>query len=113
MTPEERYTRLENFLHALMEHRARQQELIDKHTQQIDKHTEQIDKHTVQIDKNTAGIRDLIVVTRTVLDSIQELREVQRKDHEQMKSAHAATEEKLNILVETVDRIIRRRDSHN
>jgi hypothetical protein len=81
-----------------------------------------IEKQNVQIEKNTAGIRDLIVVARTCLDSIQELRDVQREDHQlllenhqrvmaeidKLREAQAATDEKLNILIDTVDRIIRR-----
>ena len=50
-------------------------------------------------DKHNAAIRDLIVVGRTCLDSIKELRDAQ-----------ATTDEKLNILIETVDRIIRHRN---
>ena len=54
-----------------------------------------------QVEKNTAGIRDLILVSRTVLTSIQELRDAQ-----------AATDEKLNILIDTVERIIRRENGN-
>jgi septal ring factor EnvC (AmiA/AmiB activator) len=107
MTPEERFTKMENLLQAMMEHQAKQQEQIDKHSEQIqkhaeliEKHTEQIQKHSEQIEKQNAGIRDLIVVSRTVLDSVQELRDAQ-----------VATNGKLNILIDTVDRIVRQRES--
>jgi hypothetical protein len=110
MTPEERYTKMESLLQAMMEHQARQQE-------QVDKHTEQIKSQTAEIEKQNAGIRDLIVVSRTVLNSIQEFHEVQRKDHEEwsvqmkeLRDTQAATDEKLNILIDTVDRIVRRRN---
>ena len=46
--------------------------------------------------KHEAAIRDLIVVSRTTLTAISELREAQK-----------LTEDKLHILIETVDRIIR------
>src|SRR5437867_4242558 len=90
-----------------------------------------IEKLNQEIEKQNARIRELIVVSRTVrtsiqgLDgsiqglhgsiqelhgSIQELREVQRKDHEEwsaqmkdLRDAQAATDEKLNILIDTVD----------
>ena len=75
MTPEERLTRIEN-----------------------------------DIDKQNEGIRSLIVVAHTCLDSLQEFRDLQRKDHEQwtvqmneLREAQAATDEKLNILVEHED----------
>jgi len=89
MTPEERFDRIEL--------------IIEKQNQEIDKHN--------------AAIRDLIVVSRTVLTSIDGLREVQRTDHEEwsaqmkeLREAQAATDEKLNILIDTVDRIIRHRN---
>ena len=120
MTPEERFTRMENLLQAMMEHHARQQEAIDKHTEQIDKHSEQIDKQTVEIEKQNAGIKDLVIVSRTVLDSIQELDKARLKDREEwnaqmkdLRDAQAATDEKLHILIDTVDRIVRRRDGNS
>ncbi len=85
--------------------------------QRLDRIETIIEKQNQEIDKENAGIRDLIVVSRTVLTSIQELREVQAKDHEQwtvqmreLRDAQAATDEKLNILIDTVDRIIRHRN---
>jgi transketolase len=102
---------MENLLQTMMGHQSRQQE-------QIDKHTAQIEKQSAEIDKQNAGIRDLIVVSRTILNSIQEFKEVQRRDHDEwsaqmkaLRDAQAVTDEKLNILIDTVDRIIRRRDS--
>ena len=92
MTPEERFTKIENAIQALTEIQAR---------------------HETQIEKQNAGIRDLIVVSRTLMDShhamlssqrevtaqIQELREVQKH-----------TDETLNALIDTVDRMIRSRN---
>ena len=96
MTPEERFTKIENALQSLAERQAQHEELIAK---------------------NTAGIRDLVAVSRTIVDAqlrtnaqieatgaqikatdaqIKELREGQKE-----------TVEKLNALIETVDRIIR------
>jgi hypothetical protein len=85
MTPEERITKIENAIHSLVETQARNE---------------------TQIEKHNAGIRDLVVVSRSFLESqkevtvqIRELREAQR-----------TTDEKLNSLIETVDRIIRSRN---
>ena len=109
MTPEERFTRIENVLQTMVEHQAKQQE-------QLDKHSDQIERQSAQIDKQNSGIRDLTLVSRTVLTSIQEIHHVQRQDHaewnSQMKNlreAQAATDEKLNILIDTVERVVRRR----
>jgi hypothetical protein len=59
----------------------------------------------------------LIVVSRTVVTSIQEIKVVQVSDREDWKArmkelheAQAATDQKLNILINTVDRIIRQRN---
>ncbi len=66
------------------------------------------------------AIKDLVVVSRTVLTSIQAMRDVHQADHDRvtaeihkLREAQAATEEKLNILVDTVDRIIRNRNNNN
>ena len=83
MTPEERFNRIEN--------------LFEKVGQDIDKHNE--------------AISSLIVVGRTCLDSIKELREDHKRvtaDIDKMREAQSVTEEKLNILIDTVDRVIRR-----
>lgn len=95
MTPEERLTKIER--------------IIEKQTQQVDKQNE--------------GIQGLIIVARTVLTSMQELRTVQDKMIEEarelyknmieeVRELHKHTDEKLNILIDTVDRIIRHRNGN-
>jgi hypothetical protein len=93
MTPEERLTKIENALQSLTENQAR----------------------------HDAAIRDLILVSRTFLESqketaaqIQELRQEFRQELRQTQQAQQAlfeqqrsTEEKLHALIDTVDRIIR------
>ena len=106
MTPEERFTKIENAVHALTEIQAR---------------------HEVMLEKQNSGIRDLILVTRTVLDSqrevtgqiqgivgqIQGLHDAQmRTDAEirELREAQKHTDEKLNALIDIVDRVIRNRN---
>ena len=90
MTPEERLTKIENALQSLTENQAR----------------------------HDAAIRDLILVSRTFLESqketaaqIQELRQEFRQELRQTQQAlfeqQRSTEEKLHALIDTVDRIIR------
>jgi ABC-type transporter Mla subunit MlaD len=65
------------------------------------------------IEKQNEGIPGLIVVSRTLLDSMQEMRQDHNQfmaDMQKLRETQAATEEKLNILIDTVDRIIRRRN---
>ena len=110
MTPEERFTKIENFLNTVAEHQARQAETLAR--------------HDAEIERNTAGIRDLIVVSRSVLDSqMQTTAQIQalasemshlrdgvdqlRDGVDQLREAQQATDDKLHALIDTVDRIIR------
>ena len=70
-----------------------------------------------RFDRIENAIRDLVVVSGTVLTSIREMSETHKKDHDRLtaeidrlREAQAETDGKLNILIDTVDRIIRRRD---
>ena len=83
---------------------------------------ERLNRIENNIDKQNEAIRSLIVVARTVLDSIKETRENHDADYKKLREAQAATDEKLNILVEhegvldrtmkslaeTVERILRK-----
>ena len=105
MTAEERFTKMENLLATVIENQA----------------------------KHDAGIRDLIAVSRTVVDSqkqttaridaltsdiselrgaIDDLRQGQKdlqEGQKELREAQKATEDKLHALIETVDRIIRQK----
>jgi hypothetical protein len=94
MTPEERFEHIEMLLGLAVE--------------QTEKNVRAIGEHDRVIGDIANAARDLIIVGRTCLDSIKELRETQQKAFEEMRARSDATEEKLNILVDTVDRIIRR-----
>jgi hypothetical protein len=89
MTPEERFTKMENLLHGMMEHQVRQQE--------------QLEKQSAEINKQNAGIRDLIVVSRTILTNTEKV----TVQINQLREAQAGTDERLNILIAEVNRIIR------
>jgi hypothetical protein len=78
MTPEERFTKIENALQALTETQVRHE----------------------------LAIRDLITVSRTILDSQKEM-SVQILE---LRDGQKHTDEKLNALIDTVDRIIRNRN---
>jgi hypothetical protein len=79
-----------------------------------------LERHSQEMDKHKDAIRDLIVVGRTCLDSIRAMgerhdRSFDRTDAEidKLRVAQKETEEKLNILVDTVDKIIRHRNGPN
>ena len=69
-----------------------------------------LDKQIQETEKVNEAARNLIAVGRTCLDSIKEVREQHDLDFKKLSEAQAATDEKLNILIETVDKIIRRRN---
>jgi uncharacterized coiled-coil DUF342 family protein len=113
MTPEERFMKMENLLNAMVERQAEHEERMRQQDQRMGKFDERMDRLEKESEKNAAAIRDLIVVSRAVLTSIQELREEDRRLKEridQLRDAQAVTEEKLHALIETVDRIIRNRE---
>jgi hypothetical protein len=101
MTPEERFQRIEQALQYTSESQAQ--------------HTDRLDRLDAEIEKHNGAIRDLITVSRTLLSSIQETGLNHQRDHdrvmaeiEKLREAQSATDEKLNLLIEIVDRIIRR-----
>ncbi len=117
MTPEERLDRIEKALDRQIEFVAgtnqKQDERIERLTERMEKLTERMEGLSEQIEKHSEGIRGLIVVARTCVDSIQEMRATHDSDHRQvmaemmkLEERQAATDEKLNILIHTVDRII-------
>ena len=68
-----------------------------------------------QTEKNTEAMKDLIVVARSITDAqlktdgqIGELRQSIAELREAMREAQKETDDRLNILIDTVDRIIRR-----
>ena len=100
MTPEERLNKIEALLQASAEQQEKQNEVIRGLAIVADKHGH-------EIEKQNEGIRSLIVVARTCLDSIKEMRDRHDSDHERMlaeidklREAQAASDERLNILIE-------------
>jgi len=85
MTPEERFTKMENLLATVIENQA----------------------------KHDAGIRDLIAVSRTVVDSQKQTTaqiDALTSDISELRETQKATEDTLHALIETVDRIIRQKN---
>ena len=96
MTTEERFTKIENTLRTITEIQA----------------------------KHESAIRDLVVVSRTFLDSqkettkqMQELRQAQQQAQQQTdrewREAQRRMDEKLNALIDIVDQIIRKRNDRS
>ena len=101
MTPEERFAKIESILQATAEKHVLLQE-------QQERQQAQRGAFGREIEKQNDGIRSLIVVARTCLDSIREMRERHDADYQKLLESQAITDEKLHILIDTVGRVIRR-----
>src|SRR4029079_13007225 len=64
---------------------------------------ERLDRIELQIEKQNTGIQGLVAVGRTCLEAIHETTE----QIKELRDAQAATDERLNIRMDTVDRISR------
>jgi len=80
MTPEEQWVQINHAIQALVG-------VQSKHDERIEKLDDHIEKLTAKVDKNAEGIRDLIVVSRTLIDS------------------HLQIDAKLDRLLDGVDRL--------
>jgi hypothetical protein len=76
MTPEEQWIQINNAIRALTDVQSKHDERLDRLTEQVQRNAVSIEKTTLQsknndaqIEKNAAAIRDLIVVSRTIVDS--------------------------------------------
>lgn len=115
MTPEERFQKIENLLHATAEQLRAETEERRASSREFEARIGKLEQQHLardrEIDKHNEAIRSLIVIVRSCVDSIKEDRARHERDYEEMRAQSRATEEKLNILVDTVDRIIRHRNS--
>ena len=102
MTPEERFTKIENALLTTAELQAHNDEQIRALTTRVDALTTRVDALTANQEKQNAGIRDLIIVSRTVLESQQQI-------GAQFEQLRDATFRAIDRLTENIDRFIRGR----
>ena len=101
MTPEERFSRIENFLSTVAEQQAR----MNEHQLRHDHDIQEIHAILKETQKGTA------LAIAKIAEENRRTAEAQRRTaqaHRQTEEAQLVTEEKLNALIETVDRIVRR-----
>jgi hypothetical protein len=96
MTPEERFTKIENLLHKVSESQIR--------------NDLQIDKNTINIRDVNANIRDLTAVVGSLTDVVVLSTERHNRETAEIRELHKDTDTKLNSLIAEVDRIIRKDD---
>ena len=115
MTPED-YTRMENLMQSIVETQAHLTQRQDKLAERQDKLAERQEKHQLMIEQDRAAIRDLIAVSRTVVESQQETAAKMNQDSEDIRLLWETVREnkdRLNALINIVDRIIRRDHPHS
>jgi flagellar motility protein MotE (MotC chaperone) len=104
VTPEERWTKIENVIQAVVGSQAQHNSEIAENRRQIARIGELLERKTSQIDrqieKNTAAIRDLMVVSRTVIDA-------QQRTDERMARLHFEIKAELEQLIKAVDAFLK------
>jgi hypothetical protein len=101
MTPEERFTRIENLLHTVTESQV-------QNGLQIEKNTVSIRDVNVNIRDVNASIRDLTAVVGSLTDVVVLSTERHDREIAEIRELHKDIDTKLNALVAEVDRIIRK-----
>lgn len=105
MTPEERFTKIENALQALTETQARHDTQIGDLVALMEKQNAHIEKQDAHIEKQNAGIRDLIVVSRAFLES--------QKEHDlrltKLEEMQSATFRAIDRLTDNIQKLIQGR----
>jgi uncharacterized phage infection (PIP) family protein YhgE len=123
MTPEERFTRIENFLNTVAEHQARHAGQMTALTAglaaQETTHSQEMSELRNLQRAIAGGMIELQQGQRELQQGQREVQQAQRTTEQELKAlaestreldkAQKITEEKLHILIETVDRIIRDR----
>ena len=106
MTPEERFTKIENFLSTVAEHQAQHAEqmaeLRSQERTQHARHAEEIAELRQMQTTMAAGMIEL-------QQDLKALAETVRANGEIMEERQRITEEKIHALIDTVDRIVRKR----
>jgi geranylgeranyl pyrophosphate synthase len=100
MTPEERIRDIENVLKSIT------QNLVLFHSEMQELKEVQL-QHGKEIDKHREAIKDLITVSRALMDSQKEAQKEGDRAIRELRELHWDTEEKLNALIATAGRIIR------
>jgi hypothetical protein len=90
MTPEERWTKIEKQTAENAKQIARMGEQMERRAIRID----------AQIEKNTAAIRDLIVISRTVIDTQQETERHIARVHSEVKA-------EIELLIKAVNAFVK------
>ena len=114
MTPEERFTRMENLLNSITEHQAGFDERQARYHEMLEAQRVRHDKEIFDIrelqNAFAAGMIRLQQSHDRMDQELAKLKEWSQRNAEATAERQRLTEEKLNALIDTVDRIIRDRN---
>jgi chromosome segregation ATPase len=99
---------IEKTMEFILAMQAKLEAAAQQHAEQIAKHAEQVaehDKQIAQLDSKIASVTDL--VGRLAQTEIR-LAESATTGFQELRELHANTESKLNALIDTVDKLVRR-----
>jgi len=145
MTPEERFTKIENFLAAISEHQAgfderqakfderqasfdehharfdeRQARLLDENQARFDEHEARMavyqlrhEEHLARHDHEIGEIRGFEKETRIAILAVIDAQDTVAEVLKSLAETQQAGEEKLKVLIETIDRITRGPDNQS
>lgn len=99
---------IEDTMRFILEMQAKHDAAMARHEAAIQKHDEEIAENRRQIQANTGMIRQLVDVSLSLARSIEESNASLQASIRELRGAQAATDYKLNALIETVDKLVRR-----
>jgi len=95
-------------MQVLKERQAEMLQMIEAHSRQIEAQSRQIEGHSRQIEGNAGMIRQLVDVNLSLARHLEETDRRLSARMEQLAEAQTHTEYKLNALIDTVDKVVRR-----
>ena len=99
---------IEKTMEFILAVQAKMEASAQKRDEQIAKHDEQIAKHSEQIAKLESSIASVTNLVGRLAQAEIRLAESTRTGFEELRGLHANTESKLNVLIDTVDKLVRR-----
>lgn len=84
------------------------EEALKQHDETLKQHNEAMSRINGAIEANTARIGQLVDVSLSLAHAVEETNASIRELRETQREAQAATDYKLNALIETVDKLARR-----
>jgi uncharacterized protein (DUF3084 family) len=99
---------IEKTMEFILAMQAKLEASAQKHDEQIAKHDEQIAKHDEQIGKLASSIASLTDLVGRLAQAEIRLAERMAAGFQELRELHANTEYKLNALIDTVEKLVRR-----